>query len=80
MREWINAFRCHQIDTLEARSKFLEKKLEKVGVRVPRASVLITEGMDAPNIMSQATLDREALQPLGRGPVEQEKKVEAAEE
>ena len=47
MREWINAFRLHQIDTLEARSKFLEKKLEKVGVRVPRGTVLLTEGIAA---------------------------------
>jgi len=31
----------HQIDTIEARSNFLEKKLEKVGVHVPRATVLI---------------------------------------
>ena len=41
MGEWINAFRLHQIDTLEARSKFLEKKLEKVGVKVPRATVML---------------------------------------
>jgi len=40
-REWIDAFRQHQIDTINARSRFLEKKLEKVGVMVPRATVLI---------------------------------------
>ena len=41
MNEWIKAFRMHQIDTIEARSKFLEKKLEKVGITVPRATILI---------------------------------------
>ena len=49
MREWIVAFRLHLIDTIEARSKFLEKKLEKVGVRVPRATVLVKDGLNAPN-------------------------------
>ena len=47
MGEWINAFRLHQIDTLEARSKFLEKKLEKVGVMVPRATVLVQKTVSA---------------------------------
>ena len=46
-REWIDAFRQHQIDTIAARSKFLEKKLEKVGVMVPRATVLIQKQVTA---------------------------------
>ena len=48
MKEWITAFRNHAIDVMEARSKFFEKKLERSGVRVPRASVLLTSGMNAP--------------------------------
>lgn len=48
MREWINAFRMHQIDVMEKRSIFFEKKLERTGVRVPRASILMTTGLDAP--------------------------------
>ena len=44
----MHAFRMHQIDTLEARTAFFEKKLERIGVKVPRASVLITEGFNAP--------------------------------
>ena len=48
MREWISAFRMHQIDTFEARSKVFEKKLERSGVRVPRASILMTQGFNAP--------------------------------
>ena len=48
MKEWINAFRRHQIDTMEARSRFFEKKLERSGVRVPRASILMTQGLNAP--------------------------------
>ena len=47
-REWIKALREHQIDTLQARAKFFERKLERSGVRVPRASILITKGFDAP--------------------------------
>lgn len=47
-KEWINAFRMHQVDTMEARSKFFEKKLERDGLRVPRASILVTNGMNAP--------------------------------
>jgi len=49
MKEWIFAFRLQKYDIYEARSKFLEKKLEKVGVRVPRATVLVSKGMNAPN-------------------------------
>jgi len=47
MKEWINAFRMHQIDIMEARSKFFDKKLERSGIRVPRASILITN-LNAP--------------------------------
>lgn len=50
MKEWINAFRLHAIDVMDARSKFFEKKLERSGVKVPRASVLLTTGMNAPLI------------------------------
>ena len=82
MKEWINSFRLHQIDTLEARSQFLEKKLEKVGVRVPRATVLI-EKDQIPGIMgmkSQATLNREALTNLGNGPIDEESSDDSEEE
>ena len=74
MREWINAFRLHQIDTLEARSKFLEKKLEKVGVKVPRGTVLLSESVAKTigQMPSQATLGREALGQLGHGAIEEE--------
>ena len=48
MKEWINAFRMHQIDTMDARSKLFEKKLERSGVRVPRASILMSHGLNAP--------------------------------
>ena len=48
MKEWINALRLHQIDVIESRAKFFEKKLERAGVRVPRASILITQGFNAP--------------------------------
>ena len=48
MKEWINAFRMHQVDTMQSRSIFFEKKLERIGVRVPRGSVLIRQGMNAP--------------------------------
>ena len=84
MNEWINAFRLHQIDTIEARSKFLEKKLQKVGVNVPRATVLIEQGQ-VPGLMgaisSQATLGREALSKLGHGKIEDEeaKKEESSD-
>ena len=78
MNEWINAFRQHQIDTIEARSKFLEKKLQKVGVNVPRATVLIEQGQ-VPGILgaisSQATLNREALSKLGHGKIEDEEEA-----
>ena len=49
MEEWIFAFRLQKYDIYDARSKFLEKKLQKVGVRVPRATVLVSHGMNAPN-------------------------------
>lgn len=84
MTEWINAFRLHQIDTIEARSKFLEKKLQKVGVNVPRATVLIEQGQ-VPGLLgaisSQATLNREALSKLGHGKIEDEeaKKEESSD-
>ena len=42
MKEWINAFRNHQITVMEARTAFFEKKLERSGVRVPRGSILVT--------------------------------------
>ena len=48
MKEWISAFRMHQIDTMVSRSRFFEKKLQKTGVRVPAASVLMKRGLDAP--------------------------------
>ena len=48
MKEWIQAFRMHQIDTMEARCKFFEKKLERTGVKVPRGSVLLQKGLNAP--------------------------------
>ena len=41
-KEWINALRMHQIDVIEKRATFFEKKLERIGLRVPRASILIT--------------------------------------
>lgn len=46
--EWINAFRFHQFQVLEARTAFFEKKLERSGVKVPRGSVLMTQGFGAP--------------------------------
>ena len=82
MGEWINAFRLHQIDTLEARSKFLEKKLEKVGVTVPRATVLIQQDQ-VPGIIgmvSQATLRRDALEKLGKDKIEEEMSSDSEEE
>ena len=47
-REWIKALREHQIDTLQSRAKFFERKLERSGVRVPRASILVSKGFNAP--------------------------------
>ncbi len=47
-REWIKALREHQIDTLQSRAKFFERKLERSGVRVPRASILVSKGYNAP--------------------------------
>ena len=47
-RDWIQAFRMHQVDTMEARSRFFEKKMEREGLRVPRASILVSKGMNAP--------------------------------
>merc|ERR1711893_247099 len=41
MQEWITAFRLHSIDTIEAKSKFFEKKLEKIGFKMPRATILL---------------------------------------
>ena len=38
----------HQIDTMDARCKFFEKKLERTGVKVPRGSVLLQKGLNAP--------------------------------
>lgn len=46
--EWINAFRFHQYQVLEARTAFFEKKLERAGVKVPRGSILLTHGFNAP--------------------------------
>lgn len=68
MKEWIKAFRLHQIDTLEARSKFLEKKLERVGVVVPRATVLIEQNqvIGIGGMVSQATLSRGDLENKGK--------------
>ena len=68
MKEWIKAFRLHQIDTLEARSKFLEKKLERVGVVVPRATVLIEQNqvIGIGGMVSQATLTRGDLENKGK--------------
>lgn len=48
-KEWINALRHHQIQTLEDRAKLFEKKLERSGIRVPRASILVSKGFNAPN-------------------------------
>mmetsp|Transcript_38602 Transcript_38602/g.50599 ORF Transcript_38602/g.50599 Transcript_38602/m.50599 type:complete len:186 (+) Transcript_38602:3266-3823(+) len=48
MKEWINALRLHQIDVIASRATFFERKLERCGVRVPRASILITQGFNAP--------------------------------
>jgi len=47
-KEWISAMRVHQIDVIQSRTKFFEKKLERSGVRVPRASILLTQGFNAP--------------------------------
>ena len=33
---------------MEARSKFFEKKLERSGVKIPRASILMSQGFNAP--------------------------------
>ena len=52
-KEWINAFRMHQIDTMEARTNFFEKKLERIGYKVPRGSILATQGLNAPLIAIQ---------------------------
>ena len=52
-KEWIHAFRMHQVDTMEARSRFFERKLEREGLRVPRASILVTKGMNAPLLAIQ---------------------------
>ena len=52
-KEWIHAFRMHQVDTMEARSRFFEKKLERDGLRVPRASILVTKGMNTPLVAVQ---------------------------
>ena len=48
MKEWINALRLHQIDVIDSRATFFERKLQRAGVRVPRASILITQGFNAP--------------------------------
>ena len=48
MREWITAFRNHQIEVMKARAALFEKKLERSGVKVPRASILMTSGPNAP--------------------------------
>lgn len=38
--EWITAFRAHQIDMFEARSKYFDRKLKAMGIIVPTASQL----------------------------------------
>ena len=82
MHEWINAFRLHQIDTLEARSKFLEKKLERVGIVVPRATVLIEQNLVGlqGQISSQATLGRDALSKLGTDTIIEKSDSESSDE
>ena len=60
----------------------MEKKLEKVGVKVPRATVLI-EKDQIPGILgmkSQATLKREALENMGKGQIEEESSDDSEEE
>lgn len=50
MKEWIRALKLHMIDMFEARSKLLEKKLERDGIRVPRGTEIIARGDEAKNI------------------------------
>ena len=64
MKEWIQAFRLHQIDTMEARSKFFEKKLERTGVKVPRGSVLLLKGLNAP----LEGISQQAVRTMSAGP------------
>ena len=47
--EWILAFRAHQIDMFEARSKYFDRKLKSLGVLVPSASQLVAQGEGALN-------------------------------
>ena len=68
-KEWIHAFRMHQVDTMEARSRFFERKLEREGLRVPRASILVTKGMNAPLLAIQ----QEAAQQSRTGSIKLEK-------
>jgi hypothetical protein len=47
--EWILAFRAHQIDMFEKRSKYFDAKLKTLGVLVPSASQLVAQGEGALN-------------------------------
>lgn len=47
MKGWMTAFRQHQIDMFAARSKYFEKRLNQMGLSVPRASILIKKGDQA---------------------------------
>ena len=57
-KEWISALRNHQIDVISSRATFFERKLERLGMRVPRASILVTKGFNAPlqNIKAPRTM------------------------
>lgn len=43
---------------MDARSKYFEKKLERTGVKVPRGSVLLKKGFNAPIETAQAAISR----------------------
>lgn len=43
---------------MEARSKYFERKLERTGVKVPRGSVLLKKGFNAPIETSNAAVSR----------------------
>ena len=58
MKEWINALRLHQIDTMDSRSKFFEKKLDRLGIRVPRATILVRKGINAPLLPAEVKPER----------------------
>jgi hypothetical protein len=66
--EWILAFRAHQIDMFDARSRYFDRKLKSMGILVPSASELVAHGEGAENSEFTGQLEEQKQEDTGEMP------------